>query len=85
MIYKDHEIVARVYQSGSTVYDVDKNGDITDEIPELAITHDDQAIVWYEIEAIDPQTGMTTEMQPKTFADAKAAIDASIAYLKDFD
>lgn len=85
MIYKDHEIYARVWQSGSTLYNIDKKGFMTDEIEGCEITHNDQQIVWYEVEAIDPKSGTNImHIELDTLEDAKKIVDESIKYTKQF-
>lgn len=84
--YKDHEIYARVYQSGSALYEIDKEGDITEEVPGCDITHDDQTIVWYEVEAVNPKTGFTEQfVELEDIDEAKKVIDKSIKYIRRFD
>ena len=83
-IYKDHEILARVHQTGSALYEIDKNGKITDEVEGLDIVHDDQQIVWYEVEVMNPETGLLDSgVEYKTLEDAKLAVRKSEEYLKD--
>lgn len=85
MVYKDHEIYARVWESGSTLYDIDEGGFITEEIDGCQISHDDQEIVWYEVEAIDPVSGMTNMfVELKDLDEAKKVVDAAIKYTKDW-
>lgn len=85
--YKEHEIYARVHQSGSALYEIDKHGGITEEVPGCDIVHDDQQIVWYEVEAVDPDakpfplTMMFMEL--KTLEEAKKVVDRSIKFNKD--
>lgn len=84
--YKDHQIFARVHQTGSALYEIDKNGNITEEVEGCDIVHDDQTIVWYEVEAIDvdakpfPMTTIFCEL--KTLEEAKAVVDKSRVYTK---
>jgi hypothetical protein len=80
--YREHEISARVWQSESTLYEIDSSGAITEEISGLSIGHEDQHIVWYEFEAVDPITGMTDScVMAETLEEAKSKIDDSIKYL----
>lgn len=83
--YKDHEIYARVHQTGSALYEIDKKGEITTEVENCDIVHDDQIIVWYEVEAVDPDLGFTIVfIELKTLEDAKAVVDKSIKYCSQF-
>ena len=83
--YKDHEIFARVHQTGSALYEIDEHGNITDEVPDCDIVHDDQTIVWYEVEVTDPESGITSMScnEAKTLAEAKQLVDKSIKYNKE--
>lgn len=83
MIYKDHEIYARVWQSGSALYEIDEDGAITTEVEGCDIVHDDQQIVWYEVEAFNPDIGFTMQfVDLKTLDEAKEVVDKSEKALK---
>lgn len=81
--YKNHEIYARVFQTGSALYEIEKDGSITDEVEGCFISHDDPEIVWYEVEAVDPDSGLTTMFDElKTLKEAKDVVDRSSRFLR---
>lgn len=85
MTYKGHEIYARVWRSMSDLYDLDDNGDLNESLV-IQILHDDEHIVWYEVELVDPKTGLTDSgAQFDSIAEAKKGIDNSIKYLRKYD
>lgn len=82
MLYREHEIYARVGGTYSDLYTLDDNGDL-DESQDIIIKNGDEQVVWYEVEAIDPDSGTTTMfVELKTLEDAKKQVDKSIAWHK---
>ncbi len=83
MIYKESEILARVYQTGSDLYELDDEGELTEKVDGCHVDNDDKEIVWYEVEAVDPRSGMTQVFcELKTLQDAKDVVDRSIEFMK---
>lgn len=83
MTYKEHEIFARVAGTYSDLYALKDDGSLEDKSEDILIKNRDETVVWYEVEAIDPATGMTnmfTEL-PSLEA-AKKQVDTSIAWHK---
>jgi hypothetical protein len=88
MIYKDHEIYARVAGTYSDLYTLKKDGSL-DTSQDIVIYNDDEQIVWYEVEAIDPnakpflRTMMWTQL--KTLDEAKKIVDRSFKYISELE
>ena len=84
MEYRGHEIFARTYVTGSRLWSLDEKGNLAEV--EFEMFHDDDTVVWYEVEVVNPQTGFTEQMTDlKELEDAQKAVDDSIAYLKAND
>lgn len=82
MQYREHEIFARVGGTYSDLYTLDDKGDL-DESQDIIIKNGDEQVVWYEVEAIDPATGMTNMFTELPSIDAaKKQVDKSIAWHK---
>ncbi len=82
MEYKDHEIFARVCGTYSDLYTLTDDGEL-DESQDMIIYNDDEQIVWFEVEAVDPHSGTTTiYAELETIEDAKEIVDKSTKYLK---
>lgn len=83
MEYKGHEICARVHFTGSKLYDLDNDGNLAKEVDGCKIEHKDEKVVWYEVECVDPKSGLTsTHTEIPSLKDAKELIDNSIRYLE---
>lgn len=88
MTYKDYDILARVYQSGSDLYSLKDNGEL-DESLDIKIDHDDQEIVWYEVDEMSHIHVNDVDGQPLHFVEipsieeAKNRIDLWIEETKD--
>lgn len=86
MIYKDHEILARCHYTGNALFALNDDGTIDFSEEYYRDSHDDETLVWYEVEAIDvdskpyPTTTIFTEL--KTIEEAKRIIDKSVEYTK---
>lgn len=77
MIYKEHEILARVHKSMSDLYSLTEDGDL-DESLDILIDNDVNDIVWYEIaECEHMQSPYDSKRVPgfDSIEDAKKAID----------
>jgi len=89
MIYKEHEIYARVGGTYSDLYALKDDGSLEDTSEDIIIFNDDEQVVWFEVEVIDPGSGFTTMFtELQTIDDAKKIVDKSVAYCKrmgDYD
>lgn len=80
MTYKGYEILARVHETGSDLYSLNEDGSLN-ESQGIQITHDDQTIVWYEVEGMEntrvhSSTGFLVDfIQLKSLEEAKENID----------
>lgn len=82
MLYREHEIFARVGGTYSDLYTLDDNGDLH-ESQDIVIKNGDEQVVWYEVEAIDPASGMTNMFTGIASIElAKKQVDTSIAWHK---
>lgn len=52
MEYRGEQILARVFQSSSDLYTLKEDGEL-DESLDIVIDHEDQEIVWYEVEGME--------------------------------
>jgi hypothetical protein len=84
MTYRDHEILARVCGTYSDLYELKDDGSLVEESEDILIKNQDEEIVWYEAEVINPITGFSGWDRFKTIEDAKRSIDQSIAYSKRY-
>lgn len=79
MIYKDHEIYARVGGTYSDLYSLNQDGTL-DESQDILIINDKE-IIWFEVEVVDPKTGQVDSgAQFDNLVDARKAIDESVAF-----
>lgn len=82
MEYRGHEIFARTHVTGNRLWSLNVDGTL-DEV-EYEGPHDDDTVVWYEVECINPRTGFTEQMvELETIEDAEKAVDESIAWCKE--
>lgn len=81
MIYRDHEIYARVAGTYNELYETDEYGNASESVDDFKNTHGDEQVIWYEVEAIDvdhkPFPITTTFTEIKTIDEAKKIIDRS--------
>lgn len=83
MTYKDHDIYARVAGTYSDLYELKDDGSLEDKSLDIVIKNGDESVVWYEVDAVDPKSGVTTMFtQLETIEAAQAVVDRSIAFLK---
>lgn len=83
MTYKEHDIYARVCGTYSDLYELKDDGSLEDKSEDILIKNGDESIVWYEVDAVDPKSGVTTMFtQLETIEAAQRVVDASIAFLK---
>lgn len=84
MIYRDHEILARVSGTYSDLYSIHEDGSLFEESEDLILYNGDEEVIWYEVEVIDPKHGYTTwAMELKSVEAAKELIDESIEWCKE--
>lgn len=82
MLYREHEIFARVGGTYSDLYTLDDKGDLH-ESQDIIIKNGDEQVVWYEVEAIDPKDGLTNMfIELPSIEAAKKQVDTSIAWHK---
>lgn len=80
MEYKHHEIFARVCGTYSDLYHLNEDGSLG-ECEDIIIKNGDEEIVWYEVEAIDPERGCTTMfVELNSIEETKKVVDRSVAY-----
>lgn len=83
MVYKDHEIYARVAGTYSDLYTLKDDGSLEDTSEDILIKNGDESVVWYEVDAVDPKSGVTTMFtELDTIEAAQRVVDRSIEYLK---
>lgn len=84
MTYKDHEIYARVGGTYSDLYALKDDGTLEDTSEDILIKNGDEQVVWYEVDAVDPESGTTTMfVELETIEAAQAVVDKSIKYLRE--
>lgn len=84
MNYKGHEIYARVCGTYSDLYSLKDDGSLQEVSEDIIIKNGDESVVWYEVEAVDPKSGVTTMfVELETIEAAQRVVDTSRAYLKE--
>ena len=84
MEYKGYEILARVYESTSDLYNLKDDGELNESL-DIVLFNNDKSVVWYEVAGMEhiktpydnPKTGFFDKIEK-----AKDSIDWHIEIMK---